>query len=80
MTGALSAAERSHPMSEVRGGGQEEQLGVRGHRPRSGEAGRSHLAPKARGGSWEEPPMPKAKAGGWEGQPKDQWLCWHRRA
>ena len=23
-TGALSAAERSHPMSEVRGGGQEE--------------------------------------------------------
>ena len=39
-------------------------------RPRSGAARRSHLAPEARGGSWEEPPTPKARAGGREDQPE----------
>ena len=39
----------------------------RGHpRPRSGAAGRSHLAPEARGGDPEEPLTPEARAGGWE--------------
>ena len=55
-------------MSEVRGGGQKELPSVRGQwwpggdtpRPRSGAARRSHLAPEARGGDPEEPPMPKA--------------------
>ena len=41
---------------------------------------RSHPEPKARGGSWEEPPTPEARAGGQEEQPKEQWLRRHRRA
>ena len=41
-------------------------------RPRSVAAGRRHLAPKARGGSWEEPPTPEARASGQEEQPKEQ--------
>ena len=72
-------AERSDPVSEV-SGGWEELPRVRGQwlpeetpciRPRSGVAGRSHLAPEARGGdpeepprarSWKELPTPKARA------------------
>ena len=45
-----------------------------------GAARRSHLAPEARGGSWEEPPTPEARAGGWEEQPEERWLRRHRRA
>ena len=72
--------------------GQEETPRVRGQgwwprgatpRPRSvsvGEARRSHLAPKARGGTWEEPPMPEARAGGLEEQPQKRWPRRHRRA
>ena len=33
---------------------------------------RSHPEPKARGGSWEEPPTPEARASGQEEQPKEQ--------
>ena len=68
--GSLSAAERSYPTSEVRGKGLEcqaatvqEQLGGDNPNPRSGTARRSYLVPKARGGSWEEPPTPEARAG-----------------
>ena len=56
-------------------------------------AGRSHLAPAARGGDlrsypepkamgrgWEEPPMPEARASGQEEQPEEWWLRRHRRA
>ena len=58
------AAERRHPTSEVRGGGREELLCIRGQwqpggdtqGPTSGAAGRSHLAPEARGSDPEEPP------------------------
>ena len=53
-----SAAERSHPTSEVRGGGQEEI-------PHA-------LKPGARGSGREElphPPKPEARGGGWEEQP-----------
>ena len=79
-------------MSKVRGGGREETPRVRsqGRRPRgatllpkSGAAGRSHLAPeagggnpeelpqpKARGGSWKEPPTPEARARSQEEQPR----------
>ena len=61
-------------MSEVRGSGREELPCVQGQgrpggdtpRPRSGAAGRSHLAPEARGGDPEEPLTPEARAGGWE--------------
>ena len=85
-------AERSYPVSKVRGGGQEETPCVRSQgrrprgatlRPRSGAAGRSHLAPeagggtlrsypepKARGGSWKEPPTPEARARSQEEQPR----------
>ena len=57
-TGAPSAAERSHPTSEVRGSGQEEIP----YPPN----------PEARGGGWEElphAPKPKARGGGREEQP-----------
>ena len=59
-------------MSEV-SGGWEELPRVRGQwrpeetpciRPRSGVAGRSHLAPEARGGDPEEPP--RAQGQGWQ--------------
>ena len=57
------AAERSYPMSEVRGKSQEDPMpvgrqprGVTPH-PRSGAAAeRSNPTPKARGGSWKEQP------------------------
>ena len=67
-------AERSYPVSEVRGGGQKELPSVRGQwwpggdtpRPRSGAARRSHLAPEARGGDPEEPPIARGQ-GQWPG-------------
>ena len=51
-------------------------------RPRSGAAGRSHIAPEAKGGdpeepprarcgSWEEPPTPEARVCGREEHPED---------
>ena len=52
MTGALSAAERSYPTSEVREDGREEPPRVGGQ---GQQAGRSHPASEARGGGWEEP-------------------------
>ena len=82
-------ARRSHPASEVRGGGQEELPRVRGQwrlggdtpLPRPGVVTlRSHPKPKARGGSWEEQPTPKARAGSWEEQPEELWLSRRRRA
>ena len=88
-------------MSEVRDGSREELLCVQGQgrpegdtpRPRSGAAGRSHLALEARGSDpeepprargqgrkWEEPPTPEARAAGLEDQPEEWWLYRHRRA
>ena len=50
-------------------------------RPRPGAVTlRSHPELEARGGSWEEPPMPNARASSQEEQPKEWWLCRHRRA
>ena len=68
-------------MSEV-SGGWEELSCIRGQgwpgrdtlSLSSGAAGRSHLEPEAKGGSWEEPPMPEARASGWEEHPKELWL------
>ena len=69
-------AKRSYPASEV-SGGQEETPRLRGQ-GRPGEATslprpgavtlRSHPKPKAKGGSWEEPPTPEASASGREEQ------------
>ena len=66
----LSAAE-SYPTSEVRDSGPECQAvtaqegpGGATPLPRSGAAGRSHLAPEARGGDPEEPPQPRGQ--GWQ--------------
>ena len=75
-------------MSEVRDGSREELLCVQGQGrpegdtpgPRSGVAGRSHLAPEARGGDPEEPPMPEARASGREEHPEERWLPRHRSA
>ena len=77
-----AAAERSHPMAEVRSGGQEELP----HAP----------TPEARGSSWEELPhnrgqgrwlggatpcpRPGAAAGRTNPTSKERWLCRHRRA
>ena len=82
------AAERSYPASEL-SGGREETPHVRGQ-GWPGEATsclrpgavtlKSHPEPKARGGSWEEPPMLEARAGGREEQPEERWLSRHRRA
>ena len=71
---------------------QERPRGATPH-PRSGVAGRSHLAPEAgavtlrshpepeaMGGSWEEPPTPEARAGGQEEHPEERWLRGRRRA
>ena len=95
------AAGSRHPASEVRGSGREELPRIQGQWqpgedtpcPRSGAARRSHLAPEARGGgpeepplaeakggSWEETPMPEAMAGGREKHPEEQWLHRCRRA
>ena len=75
-------------MSEA-SGGQEETPRVRGQ-GRPGEATpslrpgavtlKSHPEPKARGGSWEEPPVLEARAGGREEQPEERWLSRYKRA
>ena len=74
-------------MSEA-SGGWEETPHVQGQRhpgeatshPRPGVVAlRSHPKPEARGSSWEETPTPEARAGRQEEQPKDWWLCRHRR-
>ena len=80
-------ARRSYPVSEA-SGGREETPPIR-DQGRPGEATshprpgvvtlRSYLELKARGSSWEEPPTPEARAGRQEEQPKDWWLCRHRR-
>ena len=88
VTGALSAAERSYPTSEVRGSGRECQAVMAQERPRGATLHlrpgavtlRSHPEPEARASSWEEPPTPEARAGGWEEQPEEWWLPRHRRA
>ena len=91
-------------MSEVRGSGREELPCVQGQgrpggdtpRPRSGAAGRSHLAPEARSGDPEEPPRARGQRrqlGGATPRPrpgvaaersnptsKERWLHRHRRA
>ena len=76
-------------MSEVRGGGREELPRVRGQgrrpggdtpRPRSGVAKRSHLAPEARDGDFEEPPTPEARGGSREEKSEERWLRRRRRA
>ena len=77
-----SAAERSHPMSEVRGRSWEDPMpeGQRPRgatpRPRSGGAAKGRYpASEVRGCGWEEiphAPKPEAKGGGREEQPHDR--------
>ena len=77
-------------MPEAWDSSQKEPPHTRGQGRRPGEATsrarpgvvtlRNHPEPKARGGSWEEPPMPEARASSWEEQPDEWWLCRHRRA
>ena len=78
MSEVRAAARRSYPASEA-SGGREETPRVRDQgwpgeatsRPRPGVVTlRSHPEPKARGGSWEEPPTPKARASGREERPR----------
>ena len=74
-------------MTEVRGSSlecqavtaQEWPRGATVH-PRSGEAGRSHLAPEARDGDFEEPPTPEARGGSREEKSEERWLRRRRRA
>ena len=47
---------------------------------RSGAAGRSNLAPEARGGDPEEPPQARGKGRQLREAPKEQWVRRHRRA
>ena len=75
--GALSAGERSYPISEVRGSGLECQAAMaqewpRGATlcPRSVVAGRSYLASEVRGGGREE--LPHIQVQGW---PREATLC-----
>ena len=80
--GALSAGERSYPISEVRGSGLECQAAMAQERPRGATlcprsgaaAGRSHLAPEAKGGSWEETPCARGQGSGREEHPEEWWL------
>ena len=84
-----AAAERSYPVSEVRGGGREELPHVRGQW-RPGEAtqhlmpvvaSRRHPASEARGGDPEEPPQARGQGRqGREEQPQEWWLRRYRRA
>ena len=86
---STGVAEKSYPVSKVKGGGREETPRVRGQ-GRPGEATscprpgavtlRSHPEPEARGSSWEEPPMPEVRASSREEQPQEWWLHRHRRA
>ena len=81
-------AERSYPTSKA-SGSREEPLRVRGqewlgeatsHQRPGAVTLKSHPEPKARGGSWEEPPTSEARASGGEEQPLELWLRRHRRA
>ena len=75
------AAGRSYPASEASGGWEETPHFRSQGRLRPGAMTlRSHPEPKARGGSWEEPPTPEARASSLEDQPEEQWLSRHRRA
>ena len=83
-----SGGQEEHPASEASCSWKDPPH-VRGQGP-LGEAAsclrpgavtlRRHPEPKARDGSWEEPPTPEIKAGGREKQPEEQWLSRHRRA
>ena len=68
-------AKRSHPASEVRGGGREEPPHNRGQgwhpRPRAA-AGRSNLTPEARAVTGGSNPTPNTRGGCREGQPHVQ--------
>ena len=76
--GALSAAERSYPMSEVRGSGRQCQTVTaqerpRGAtpRPRSGQGGgvvpeRRYPASEVRGGDKRSYPASEVRGSGWE--------------
>ena len=84
--------KRSYPLSEVSGGrektpgGREETPRIRGKWrpggdtpcPRLGAARGSHLAPEAKGSSWEETPLPEARGGDPEEppEPKDRGGSW----
>ena len=54
------------------------RLGGDTPRPRSGAAGRSHLALEAKGGDPEEPPEPEARGGSREEHLEEPWLHTHR--
>ena len=87
MAGTLSMAERSYPMSEVRGSSlecqavmaQEWPRGVTLH-PRPVAAGRSHLAPEARVGDPEEPPRAQGQRRQHGGAIRGVVVRRHRRA
>ena len=85
MTGALSAAKRSYPISKVRGRSQEDLM-PKGWRPRgvtpgprSGAAAESARLGRRRN-SREELPKSEVMGSGREEQPEKQWLRWCRRA
>ena len=73
VTGALSAAERSYPTSEVRGSGRECQAVMAQERPRGATprprpgaaAGRSNPAPAVRGCGREEQPHVQGAVAAW---------------
>ena len=75
-TGALSAAERSYPMSEVRGRSQKDPMPERRCPrgvipcPRSGETAESSRLPWRRNGQ-EELPKSEVRGGGQEELPQD---------
>ena len=82
------SGRRSYPASEA-SRGREETPRVRGQgRPGEATSGprpgpvtlRSHPEPKAKGGTWEEPPMAKARACDQEEHPEERWLHRRRRA
>ena len=85
-----SAAERSHPVSEVRGSGREELSHIRGQgwQPRvlgydsAGAAERSYPTSEARGVGWEELLCLRPVAAAGRSYPKSkEWrLRRHRRA
>ena len=77
--GALSAAERSYPISEVRGRGLECQAATAQEWPRgatlrlrSEAAGRSLLAPRPGAVTLRSHPEPEARGGSWEEPPRPQ--------
>ena len=70
----LSAAERSHPTSEVRGGGREYQPAMAQELPRGptlcprseGAAERRYPASEVRGGDERSYPTSEVRGGSWE--------------